>query len=376
MVLAFGLISMLADTVYEGARSVLGPFLATLGATAAAVGIIAGIGEFVGYGLRTVAGIVADRTGRRWALTIGGYALAMIAVPLLGWVGRLDLALVLVIAERLGKALRTPARDTLLSVATEPLGHGTGFGLHEALDQTGAVLGPLLLAAALSARSGDYRFAFSILVVPAILVIVVLFWVRHRVPEPPPAVSTGLSFAVQGTVGRYLVFALFTALGLAPFPLIAFHLTTRGVLSDAQIPLLFAAAMAVDALVALIAGRSYDRWGFVALIGAPVGFAAAVLAFTTSLPLVWVGGLLWGAGMGVAESSIRAAVADLSSPERRATAYGVFTTVYGIALLTAGAALGKLYEVSIPLVMVFVLTAEAVAVFLLWRLVRSIPAKA
>lgn len=368
-VVAFGLVSLFADVVYEGARSVLGPFLATLGAGAATVGLIAGIGEFVGYGLRTVAGVVADRTGWRWGLTIGGYTMAMVAVPLLGWVGRLDLALGLVIVERLGKALRTPARDTLLSVATEPLGHGWGFGLHEALDQTGAILGPLLLAAALAARGGDYRFAFTILAIPAVFVVVLLVWVRAKVPEPPPSPDTAIRFAAEGTLRRYLTFAVLTALGLAPFPLVAFHLTSRGVLTDAQVPLLFALAMGVDALVALAAGKSYDRWGFVTLMAAPLGFAAAAVLFTTNLTLIWLGAVLWGAGMGVAESSLRAAVADMSKAERRATAYGVFTTAYGIALLAGAAALGRLYEVSLPLVYGFILVAEALAIIALWRLV-------
>ncbi len=370
-ILAFGVVSLFADVVYEGARSVLGPFLATLGASAATVALIAGIGEFVGYGLRAIAGLVADRTGKRWALTIGGYGLAMVAVPLLGWVGRVDLALALVVAERLGKALRTPARDTLLSVATEPLGHGWGFGLHEALDQTGAVLGPLLLAAALSARNGDYRFAFTILAVPAVLVIIMLVWVRKRVPEPPSAGASPPLRLVNGTVRRYFVFAAFTALGLAPFPLIAFHLTTSGRFSDAQVPLLFAAAMAVDAIVALIAGKAYDRRGFVALVGAPLGFGAAVLVFATGLPLIWIGGLMWGAAMGVAESSLRAAVADLSAPERRATAYGAFTAVYGVALLVGAAVMGRLYELSTVAVTVFVLAAELLAVVALRSVVRS-----
>ncbi|GBD85320.1 major Facilitator Superfamily protein [bacterium BMS3Abin02] len=370
IVLAFGVVSLLADVVYEGARSVLGPFLATLGATAATVALISGIGEFVGYGLRAVAGVIADRTGRRWALTIGGYGLTVVAVPLLGWVGRVDLALALVVAERLGKALRTPARDTLLSVATEPLGHGWGFGLHEALDQTGAVLGPLLLAAALSVKSGDYRFAFSILAVPAVLVGVVLMWVRRRVGEPPAAEATLAPDHIDRPLRRYLAFAAFTGLGLAPFPLIAFHLTTSGILSDVQVPLLFAAAMAVDAGAALIAGKSYDRWGFVTLVGAPIGFGAAAMVFGVDLSLIWVGGLLWGGAMGVAESSMRAAVADLSRPERRSTAYGAFTAVYGIALLVGAVLMGRLYEFSTFAVMAFVLAAELLALVTLWFLVR------
>lgn len=124
-ILTLGLLSLVTDMVYEGARSILGPFLVTLGASAAAVGFISGVGEFVGYGLRVAAGYLADRTQRYWTFTIAGYLLTVVAVPLLGLVGRLDLAFALVIAERLGKAIRTPARDALLSHAS----HGIGRGL-------------------------------------------------------------------------------------------------------------------------------------------------------------------------------------------------------------------------------------------------------
>lgn len=165
-IVVLGLVSLFADMVYEGARSILGPFLVTLGASAAAVGVISGVGEFVGYALRVVAGYAADRTHRYWALTIAGYLLTLVAVPLLGLVGRVDIAFALVIAERLGKAIRTPARDALLSHASYEVGRGVGFGLHEALDQIGAVASPLLLALVLALREGDYGFAFGILAVP------------------------------------------------------------------------------------------------------------------------------------------------------------------------------------------------------------------
>lgn len=183
-VVTLGLLSLFADMVYEGARSILGPFLVTLGASAGAVGFISGVGEFVGYGIRVVAGYAADRTGRYWALTIGGYLLTIVAVPFLGLVGRLDLAFALIIAERLGKAVRSPARDTLLSHASHGVGRGFGFGLHEALDQVGAVISPLLLSAVLAAREEDYRFAFGILVVPGACALLALLWARLKVPDP------------------------------------------------------------------------------------------------------------------------------------------------------------------------------------------------
>lgn len=375
-IVALGLLSLFADMVYEGARSILGPFLVTLGASAATVGFISGVGEFVGYGLRIVAGYWADRTHRYWALTITGYLLTIVAVPLLGLVGRLDLAFALVIAERLGKAIRTPSRDTLLSHASYGIGRGLGFGLHEALDQTGAVLSPLLLAAVLASKEGDYRFAFGILVVPGVLAVIALAWARLKVPDPARFEDSSSAEsaedpnhrAVPESLRRYVVFAFLMSLGFAPFPLIAFHLTTTEVVSTAQIPLLFAAAMAVDAAIAVSVGRLYDRRGLVVLVVAPVATAAALLMFTRTTPLVWIGGLVWGAVLGIQESTLRAAVADLAHGARRATAYGIFNAAYGFALLAGGTAMGFLYQRSLLGLVAFVIACETAASFLLRRL--------
>src|SRR3954469_12273244 len=183
-VLALGVVSLLADMVYEGARSIIGPYLATLGASAAVVGIVAGAGEFIGYGLRVVTGYAVGRTGRYWTWTILGYALTVLSVPAIGTTGLIAPALVLYGTERLGKAVRSPAKDTLLSFASTGTGRGRAFGVHQTLDQTGALLGPLLLAAVLSWREGDYRLSFGVLLVPGVLAIAVLLWLRSRVPDP------------------------------------------------------------------------------------------------------------------------------------------------------------------------------------------------
>ena len=371
VIIAFGIVSLLADVVYEGARSILGPYLLTLGASAAVVGLISGIGEFVGFALRVVTGRIADRTGAYWTMTIGGYVLTIVAVPLLGLVGRVDLALALVVAERLGKAVRSPARDTLIAAASEPLGRGLGFGLHEAIDQMGAVIGPLLLAGALAVRSGDYRFAFGILAIPGVLVVIALVALRRMAPDPAHHDADPAEPA--GRVGRartYLVFVFLSAVGFAPFPLIAFHLTDRGVLSDAMIPVVFAVGMAVDAGVALITGRAYDRRGLGVLLTLPLLSIGILAAFSTSLALVWLGAVVWGAVMGIQESTLRAAVGDLSEPGARATAYGVFNAVYGLALMAGGAALGFLYDLSIPAMAALVVAAQVAATVALRRVER------
>lgn len=372
-VLAFGLVSLLADIVYEGARSILGPYLATLGASAAVVGLVSGIGEFAGYALRSLTGVLADRTRSYWPMTIAGYGLTVVAVPILGWVGRVDLALALVVAERLGKAVRSPARDTLLAEASEPLGRGWGFGLHEALDQTGAVAGPLLLAAVLATRGGDYRFAFTILAIPGVLVLGALVLARRTMPGHPPEEEVASSVSGHGLGRRgsiYMSFVFLSALGFAPFPLIAFHATHRSVATDPQIPLMFAMAMAVDAGVALWTGRMYDRRGLRVLAVVPVLSIGAVAAFATTGWLLWLGVAIWGAVMGMQESTVRAAVGDLAPAGRKATAYGIFNTAYGVALLAGGAALGALYDWSIAAVVVAIAVAQVGAAWVLTGLLR------
>ncbi len=375
VVVGFGVVSLLADIVYEGARSVLGPFFLTLGASAAVVGFASGAGEFVGYALRLASGVVADRTKAYWPLTIAGYTLTVVAVPLLGWVGRVDLAVALVVAERLGKAIRSPARDTLLSSAARPLGSGFAFGLHEALDQTGAVAGPLLLAAVLTVKTGDYRFAFTILAIPAVLVLLTLIIAYRQMPTLPDDGAGGVEAGDDGTaaprIRRYLSFVGVAAVGFAPLPVIAFHLQGTGTLTDAAIPTLFAVAMAVDAGVALLAGRVYDRTGLVALYGVPLFTVLALTAFTTSLPLIWLGGIAWGAALGIQESTLRAAVGDMAASGRKGTVYGIFNTVYGVALLAGGSLIGVLYDARPGLLILYVVVTQVVAAALLYPLSRT-----
>lgn len=378
-VVAFGVVSLLADIVYEGARSILGPYLAALGATAAVVGLVSGAGEFVGYALRWVTGVMADRTRGYWPMTFAGYGLTVLAVPLLGWVGRVDLALALVVAERLGKAVRSPARDALLSEVAAPLGRGWGFGIHEALDQTGAVAGPLLLAGLLAIRQGDYRLALTVLAIPGALAMVALVFARRTAGHwmaqlggeesvaPAPAADEN-----DAGARTYFGFVFLSALGFAPFPLIAFHVTGRGLATDPEIPLMFAVAMAVDAASALLSGRFYDRRGLRVLLVLPVLSALTALAFSSLPWLVWVAVAIWGAVMGIQESSLRAAVADLSSSGRRATSYGFFNASYGMALLGGGALLGFLYGISVPVLMT-VVVATQVAAGLMLRLLLASP---
>ena len=373
-VIWFGTISLLADFVYEGARSVTGPLLASLGASAAVVGAVTGAGEAAALLLRLGSGPLADRSGRFWAWAIAGYALTVASVPTLGVTGVLWAACALVIAERVGKAVRSPAKDTLLSHATAATGRGRGFAVHEAMDQVGALLGPLTVAGMLALTGDDYGPALGVLAVPGVAVLALLVWLRRRVPDPAAYERAVTPEGERPNPGARLprafwVYACFTAAtmtGFATFGVLSFHVVERGLLPTAAVPLLYAAAMVVDALAALATGWVYDRVGPRVLIVLPVLSAAVpALAFTDSLAPVVLGSLVWGAATGVQESTLRATVADLVAPGRRATAYGLFAAVVGGAAFAGGALTGVLYDISIPVLIAVVAAIQAAAVVLL-----------
>src|SRR6266508_4691709 len=323
-VVLLGVVSLFADMTYEGARSITGPYLAVLGASATVVGLVAGFGELIGYGLRLVSGYLSDRTGRYWAITLVGYAANMLAVPLLALAGNWEIAALLIVAERTGKAIRTPARDAMLSHATSEIGRGWGFGLHEAMDQIGAVLGPLIVAAVLYVR-GDYQTGFVLLLIPALLALGVLVAARLIYPHPGelevdiPAPSTR---GFSRVFWLYLAAVGLIAAGYADFPLIAYHFEKAATVSASWIPIFYAIAMGVDALAALVFGRLFDRFGLTILV--VVALLSALFA-----PLVFLGG-------------------------------------FALALL------GMLYDRSLPLLIVFSVIAQRAAIPLL-LLVRNRP---
>ena len=382
-VLAFGIVSLLCDMVYEGARSIIGPYLGTLGASATVVGLVAGVGEFIGYGLRVVSGYAVVRTRHYWTWTIAGYALTVLSVPAIGATGLLAPALLLYATERLGKAVRSPAKDTLLSFASSHTGRGSAFGVHQALDQTGAILGPLVLAVVLSWREGDYRLAFGVLLIPGLMVLALLAWLRFRVPDPrdyefgadTPAQPTVAGPLTQRLPGRFWQYAGLVALlsgGVASFPLLAFHAQTHHLLSDATIPVLFAVAMATDGLSGLVVGRLYDRRGPMVLLAVPLAASVSVLAFTTDVTLVWVGVAIWGLVNGVMDSTVKAVVVELVPSARRAVAFGWLALLRGTGLLVAGGALGIAYDASRSWTIGLILGANAVALVGLAALLRRI----
>jgi MFS family permease len=364
-VILLGVVSLFADMTYEGARSITGPYLAVLGASATAVGIAAGFGELIGYVLRLASGYLSDRTGRYWTFTLVGYVVNLLAVPFLALVGRWELAAALMIAERFGKAIRTPARDAMLSHATTEMGRGWGFGLHEAMDQIGAFLGPLIVAAVLFRRDG-YPMAFGVLLLPALLALGVLVVARLLYPDPrefeigtPPLETQGF----PRVFWLYLAAIGLIAAGYADFPLIAYHFQKTALASEGWIPVFYMVAMGVDAMAALVCGRLFDRLGFPVLGGvALVSCLFAPLVFLGNFSVAMLGMVLWGIGMGAQESIMRAAVAGMVPAARRGTAYGVFNSGYGLFWFAGSALMGVLYDVSLPALIAFSVVAQFIAV--------------
>lgn len=349
-VVLVGIMSFFADFTYEGSRGILGPYLALLGASGTAVGIVTGFGELAGYGLRLVSGRVADRTHKFWPITIVGYIVQMAAVPALALAHSWTAAGALLILERVGKATRNPPRDVMLSHAGAQLGGiGWAFGLHEALDQFGALFGPILVALVL-ARHGDYRLAFGVLLIPALIMLLLLAVARWLYPRPeqmeesPPSTARGL----PRRFWIYLAGAALVAAGFADYPLIAFHFQKTGNVSGSWVPVAYAIAMGVSGAGSLLFGRLFDRRGLRVLI--PLTIVTALYA-----PLVFFGGFrggvvgaaIWGLGTGVHESLMPAAVAPMVARSSRASAYGLFTGIYGLAWFLGSVVIGVLYDISV-----------------------------
>jgi MFS family permease len=365
-VLMVGIMSFFADFTYEGSRSITGPFLGMLGAGAFTISVVSGAGEFIGYNIRLFSGRGADRTGKYWPITIGGYVLQMSVVPLLALAGNWQVAALLIIAERIGKGIRNPSRDAMLSHAARDIGYGWAFGVHEALDQFGALFGPLLVALILTVDHHDYRAAFAVLAIPAAIMLSLLAVARRFYPRPQD-LAAGPAQATTRTLPRvfwiYAGGAALAAAGFADFPLIAYHFTRAGTVSPALTPVFYAVAMAVSGAGSLVLGRVFDRAGIGVLVPVTIVAAAyAPLAFLGGFWAILVGVSLWGLGMGVQESLIPAAVAPMVSPDRRAFAYGLFTGIYGTAWVLGSIVIGVLITVSLSGLVAFCVASELAAI--------------
>ncbi|WP_448598854.1 MFS transporter [Thermoleptolyngbya sp.] len=374
-VICLGIVSLCADATYEGARSITGAYLGSLGASGAVVGWVAGLGELIGYGFRLVIGYLSDRTRQYWRITTLGYCINTAVVPLLALTTTWPAAAGLMIAERTGKAVRTPPRDVLLSHGAMQVGRGFGFGLHEAMDQIGAVGGPLMVAAMLTWQYG-YRGGFAVLVIPAVLGLLVLLATQRIYPNPrdfePPTLADLHTEGLPRRFWIYLGAIALVAAGYADFPLIAFHLQQTGVESTRQIPLLYALAMGIDAIAALLFGRWFDRVGLGSLMLAiALSLLFAPLVFLGSFQTALGGMVLWGIGMGAQESIMKAAIAGIVPPQRRGSAFGIFNTGYGLAWFAGSALMGTLYDFSLTALVIFSVLIQALSLPVLYFLVRG-----
>ena len=386
MVVGLGLVSLFADMVADGGKALYGPLLGSLGASALIIGLVTGAAEATSLILRLVAGPLADAKGNHWSWTIAGYGLTALCIPLLAVTPAIGAAGVvvastLIIVERVGKAFRSPSKSALLAQAPRAIGAGRGFGVHKALDMIGAVSGPLLVAAIL-AWTGQLWLAFAVLAVPGAITMGILLFLRNRVPDPSvfdparhdaPAVTRRPSF-LDLAVGRdlprsFFVYALAAGLisgGLVAWGIVSFHLERAGMVPLAVIPLIFAGAMGVGAIVALGNGWAYDRIGTRVLLIVPVLTALVpALALGDSLGLALVGIAAWGAATGIQDSTIKAVVAKLVPQARLAGAYGVFAAIQGSAALIGGLVVGALYDVSRPWLIGVVAAGQGVALVLL-----------
>ncbi len=372
-IVALGVVSLFADMTYEGAYSIIGPFLKDLGANAAQVGLISGLGEMLAASLRFFSGKLADRTRSYWTIAIFGYFVNLIVVPSMAFAGSWQMAALLVAAERTGKALRGPARDVLLSEATGKIGHGWGFGVHTAMDQTGAVLGPLLMAAAV-ARSQHFAPAFLRLAFPAAGALIALLVARAMYPKAGTAAPRQApSQNLPRVFTFYVVAAALLACGFVDFPLLAYRFQKNALVEPAIIPLLYAGAMAMNGIAALVFGKLFDRYGIRALT---LGIFASLLA----LPLGFLGGramaiasvLCWGIGLGAQDATLRSGIAQVVSMNKRGSAFGIFNGAYGILWFVGSAAMGLLYDHSATLLVAFGVLFQLAAAAMFWSLKKPL----
>lgn len=367
-IVCLGIVSLFADMTYEGAHSIIGPYLKDLGATALQVAIIAGVGEMLGASLRFFSGRFADRTRAYWTITFFGYAMNVVAVPALAFAQNWQTAAILIVIERTGKALRGPARDVLLSGATQEVGHGWGFGLHSIMDQTGAVIGPLLMVAAV-ARSHHFGPAFFWLAFPAVGTLVALLMARVLNPDHARSPKAQTSQTMPPLFWTYVAAAGLLACGMVDFPLLAYHFQAAKISTAVEIPLLYAGAMAVNGLTALLFGRLFDRFGlnslalgiFVSLLALPLGFLGGAWAAVASVAC-------WATGLGAQDACLRSGIATVVSMNKRGSAFGAFNGVYGVSWFLGSVAMGLLYSRSLAALVIFGIATQFAAAVMFFRL--------
>ena len=385
-IILFGIVSLFSDMTHEGASSIRGAYLSLLGASAATIGFISGLGELIGYSMRYVFGKLTDKSKQYWPMTIIGYVLDIIAVPALALVGEHGwiAACVLLIIQRMGKAIKKPAKDTIMSFAASQEGVGKSFGIQEVLDQIGAFIGPVLLYLVMLFKTEGttfeiYSTCFAVLAIPGAITLILLIVTRCKFPNPEhfePEPKEYIPFKMKKEFILYIAGISLFAFGFIDYSIIIMHVSrtysqlasglseTSALVSTGSLPLLYAGAMLVDAVSALVFGMMYDKNGIKALVWSTVisaPFAVFVFAFD-SVPMLLLGVALWGVGMGAQESILKAAVTSMVPKASRATGYGVFECSFGAFWFLGSWLMGVLYDISIPAMITVSVIAQLAAI--------------
>lgn len=346
-VVLLGIVSLFSDITYEGARSINGQFLGLLGASAIVVGFVSGLGEFLGYALRILSGYLSDKTKNYWFFTFIGYFMNLFAVPLLAFVGNYKEAVTLILIERIGKAIRSPSRDTLISFAGKRMGQGLAFGFHEALDQIGATLGPVIVALAIVSKN-DIRFGYAILLIPAILAIIFLFLARLTFTEKD--FDSGIQEGETIKSKNFYIFTLFCSLlavSTIDYPLMAFHFQKESIFKEVTIPILYSVAMVFDAIISLIFGYFFEKNRYkVFLFGVIFSFLSTPLIFISGSFITLIGVIFWGMSMGFQESVLKASITYFVPEKNRGKVFGIFQSIYGFFWFIGSFITGYLYTIS------------------------------
>ena len=377
-IVLMGIVSLFSDMTHEGARSILGEYLSLTGASAASIGFISGFGELCGYSLRLLSGMLADKTKKYWVITIIGYMIQVVAIPALALVPGhgFVIAGALVICERIGKALKKPAKNTLVSFAASEVGQGKGFAWQEFLDQLGAFIGPVILFWICAYRGGKdliatYRICFLVLGIPAIITIGLLFLAKRKYPDPEQfekTVEKEEAFHMKRPFLLYMIAICMFAFGFADFTLITMHAAKEALVPDTSLSLLYAAAMAVDAVAALFFGWLYDKKGLSALMISTLCAApfSALIFLGNSVWSLFLGIFLWGIGMGAQESIMKAAVSSVVPKSSRSTGFGIFETGFGVAWFIGSWFMGAMYDRSPVYLVIFSTVTMVLAVPFYW----------
>lgn len=385
-IIFFGIVSLFSDMTHEGASSIRGAYFTILGASAGAIGFVSGLGELIGYSMRYVFGRIADKRKNYWFMTIFGYVIDVLAVPALALVGENGwiAAAILLIIQRMGKAIKKPAKDTIMSFAASQEGVGKSFGIQEMLDQIGAFLGPVLLYRVMLFKTTGttfeiYSTCFAVLAIPGAITIIMLLITRKKFPNPEnfePEAKEFVPFEMKKSFKYYIVGISLFAFGFIDYSLVIMHISrnftsiagglaeTSSIINSGTIPLLYAGAMLVDAVAALIFGYMYDKNGVKVLVLSTIISApfSAFVFMGKSVPMVLVGVVLWGIGMGAQESILKAAVTTMVPKSSRATGYGIFECSFGIFWFLGSWLLGVLYDVSVPVMVVVSVAAQLLAI--------------